>query len=208
VNGLAPRWRKRIRSSHRDAFKRHGHHPNALRWSSREIQERRFEVLVETGMAAGHSLLDVGCGFGDLAVWLEAHGRAMDYTGLDITPELLEEGRIRHPHLRLLEGEIFDLDPPPRSFHWVVLSGALNDDLGDGGEHARRVIRRMYEACRLGIAFNLLDARHPVTASRWDLQSFHPQEVRAFVAGFAHRVEVRDGYLENDFTILAWRERA
>jgi len=206
VNGLDSRWRRRIRSSHRDALKRHGYHPNALRWSSREIQERRFEILREAGLKPGQSLLDVGCGFGDLAIWLEERGCPLDYTGLDITPELLEEGRRRHPRLRLLEGEIFDLDPAPRSFDWVMLSGALNDDLGDGGEHARRVIRRMFESCRLGIAFNLLDARHPGTAGRWDLQSFHPEEMRAFVEGFAFRVQLRDDYLENDFTVLAWRE--
>ena len=202
---LDPRWRRRIRSSHRDALLRRGVSPGALRWSSRETQERRFQVLFGLGIRPGDRLLDVGCGFGDLAAWLESRGCPVAYTGIDITPELLEEGRRLYPHLDLREGELFELDPSPESFDWVVLSGALNDELRDGGDHARRLILRMWEACSQGIAFNLLDARHRPTAECWSLQSFQPMEMRDFVVGFAPRVELRDDYLENDFTVLAWR---
>jgi Methylase involved in ubiquinone/menaquinone biosynthesis len=199
------RQRRRILSSQRDALLRHGYSPRALYWSSREAQELRFTMLFGAGMGAGESLLDVGCGFGDLAAWLATRGCEPDYTGLDLSPELLAEGRRRHSGLKLVEGDLFDLDPPDGAYDWVVLSGTLNRDLGDGGEYARRVIRRMWRACRKGIAFNLLDARHAPTAGRWDLQSFHPDEILALVRGFAPRVELRDRYLENDFTILAWR---
>ncbi len=197
--------RRRILCAHRDSLRRYGYSPWALYWSNREVQERRFQVLFEVGIQPGQSLLDVGCGFGDLAVWLERQGCPVDYTGLDLSPDLLAEGRRRHPGLRLVEGDLFDLDPAPGSFDWVVLSGTLNRDLGDDGAYARRLIPRMWDACRLGIAFNLLDARHAPTASRWDMQSFHPGEMLALARRFAPRVELRDDYLDNDFTILAWR---
>ncbi len=198
--------RRRILCAHRDSLRRYGYSPWALYWSNREVQERRFQVLFEAGIQPGQSLLDVGCGFGDLAAWLERQGCPVDYTGIDLSPDLLAEGRQRHPGLRLLEGDLFDLDPAPRAFDWVVLSGTLNRDLGDDGAYARRLIPRMWDACRLGIAFNLLDARHEPTASRWDLQSFHPEEILTLVRRFASRVELRDGYLDNDFTIHAWRD--
>ncbi len=198
--------RRRILCAHRDSLRRYGYSPWALYWSNREVQERRFQVLFEAGIQPGQSLLDVGCGFGDLAAWLERQGCPVDYTGIDLSPDLLAEGRRRHPGLRLLEGDLFDLDPAPRAFDWVVLSGTLNRDLGDDGAYARRLILRMWDACRLGIAFNLLDARHEPTASRWDMQSFHPEEILTLVRRFAPRVELRDGYLDNDFTIHAWRD--
>ncbi len=198
--------RRRILCAHRDSLRRYGYSPWALYWSNREVQERRFLLLFEVGIQPGQSLLDVGCGFGDLAVWLERQGCPVDYTGIDLSPDLLAEGRRRHPGLRLVEGDLFDLDPAPRAFDWVVLSGTLNRNLGDDGAYARRLIPRMWDACRLGIAFNLLDARHEPTASRWDLQSFHPEEILTLVRRFAPRVELRDGYLDNDFTIHAWRD--
>jgi SAM-dependent methyltransferase len=198
--------RQRIISRQRDALRRHGYHPNALFWSSREIQELRFRVLFEaSGLKAGDSLLDVGCGFGDLAAWLARQGSSVDYTGIDLSPELLAEGRRRHPGIRLYEGDIFDFDPPPESHDWVVLSGALNSNLNDQGAYARRVIRRMYAACRKGIAFNLLDARHEPTAGCWDLQSFLPADIEALARRLSPCRELRDDYLENDFTVVVRR---
>ena len=198
--------RQQIISRQRDALRRHGYHPHALFWSSREIQELRFRVLLEaSGLKAGDSLLDVGCGFGDLAAWLEGQGVPVDYTGIDLSPELLAEGRRRHPGICLLEGDIFDFDPPPRSHDWVMLSGALNANLNDQGAYARAVVGRMYVACRKGIAFNLLDARHERTAGSWDLQSFFPDEMEMLACRLSPHWEIRDGYLENDFTVVVWR---
>lgn len=202
---LDARQRRRILSAQRDAFRRYGYSPWALYWSNREIQELRFAVLFEAGMRSRESMLDVGCGFGDLAGWLADRGCEPHYTGLDLSPELLAEGRRRHPRLELIEGDLFDLDPPPAAWDWVVLSGTLNRDLGDGGKYARRVILRMWQTCRKGIAFNLLDARHEPTACRWDLQSFHPDEVLTLLEPLASRVVLRDDYLDNDFTVLAWK---
>jgi len=203
---MTPRQRQRIVDRHRDALKRHGWHARALYWSSREVQETRFAVLAEVGLQAGDRLLDVGCGFGDLAIFLRNRGHDVAYAGIDLSPDLVRAGRERYPGLDLREGDLFDLDPAPESFDVVMLSGALNEGLGDGGEHARRVIERMYRTARRAVAFNLLDARNDWVASRSDLQSFHPEAMQAFCATFAQRCELREGYLDNDFTLFLYRQ--
>ena len=202
---LSSQWRKRIIDSQRDAWNRYGYHPNALYWSNEEIQVLRFEILTRVGIAQGDSVLDVGCGFGDFAAFLAQRGKPVRFTGIDLSEELLAEGRRRYPQIKLINGDLFDLDPAAGSFDHVTLSGALNRNLEDNGAYALQVIQRMFETCRKGIAFNLLDARHEWTAGRWDLQSFQPEMIRVFVSEFAHRVEIVDDYLENDFTVLAWR---
>ncbi len=203
---IDPQQRQRIIASQRDAWRRFGFHPNALFWSNREIQEIRFQILLEAGMKSGDSLLDVGCGFGDFSAWLKGQGIAVEYAGIDLSPELLEEGRQRYPDIELLEGDLFEFDPARESFDWVTLSGTLNRDHGDGGEYARSVIRRMYETCTKGIAFNLLDARHEWTQERWDLQSFHPDQIAELASELSPDYNIRDGYLSNDFTVLLWKE--
>ncbi|BAO43215.1 class I SAM-dependent methyltransferase [Thiolapillus brandeum] len=200
--------RQRILSAQRDAWRRHGYHPNALLWSSREVQEQRFRVLLEmSGIGAGESLLDVGCGFGDLASWLERQGVPVEYTGIDLSPELLEEGGRRFPDIRLCPGDLFDFNPMPESYDWVWLSGTLNRNLDDGGDYARSVIVRMFRVCRKGIAFNLLDARDSWTAGRWDLQSFQPSEIAALVEDWSDSHEIRDDYLKGDFSLVARKGR-
>ncbi len=202
---MTPEQRQRIQDRHRDALLRYGWHPNALYWRTLSVQETRFAVLAEVGLQAGDSLLDVGCGFGDLAVFLRARGYDIDYTGIDLSAELIAAGRERYPGITLYEGDLFDVDPAPQSFDVLMLSGALNEGLDDGGAYARRVIERLYQSCRRAVAFNLLDARNDWVASRPDLQSFEPQAMLAFCETLAARCELREGYLDNDFTIFLYR---
>ena len=190
--------RKRIVDRHRDSLKRHGYHPNALYWSSREIQEIRFKVLADIGIQSGDSVLDVGCGFADFKSWIEQQGRPVQYTGVDLSPDLICTAQEKHPEARLMCGELFDFDFEPGSFDWVILSGALNEQLHDESAYAFRVIERMYELCRKGVAFNMLDARHLMAH---DLHSRIPAEVLAYCRELCPDCELYDDYLKNDFSI-------
>ena len=190
--------RQRIIDKHRDSLKRHGYDPNTLYWSSREIQEIRFKVLAEIGIESGDSVLDIGCGFGDFKSWSAGQGRMLEYTGIDLSPDLLAEAKKRHPDGAFFPGDLFDMTFPDLSFDWVILSGALNENLHDDGTYARRVIEGMYALCRKGVAFNLLDARH---LNAHDLQSHSPEEVLTYCSGLCPDCSLRDDYLENDFTI-------
>ncbi len=190
--------RKRIIDRHRDSLTRHGHHPNALYWSCKAIQEIRFKVLGEIGIESDDSVLDVGCGFGDFKSWSEAQDCPLDYTGIDLSPDLLTEARKRHQDGSFFDGDLFDMDFTDQSFDWVVLSGALNEQLHDEGAYARSVIKRMYVICRRGVAFNLLDARQ---FSVHDLQSHDPIEILEYCAKLSPDCTLREAYLDNDFTI-------
>jgi len=190
--------RKRIVDRHRDSLKRHGYHPNALYWSSRKIQEIRFRVLAEIGIQAGDSVLDVGCGFGDFKAWSESNGCSLDYAGIDLSPDLIKQAEHLYPDGRFYAGDLFDMTFAGEPFDWVILSGALNEQLHDDSAYVFRVIKRMYSLCRKGVAFNLLDARHLVAH---DLHSQTPERVLAFCRGICPRCVLHDEYLNNDFSI-------
>lgn len=201
------RHRSRIIGRHRDSLKRYGYGPNALYWSSREIQEIRFRVLSEIGIKSGDSVLDVGCGFGDFLGWSLVQGMAIDYTGIDLSPDLLGVAIGRQPTAGFHCCDLIDFcHMHIDSFDWVILSGALNEQLGDGGDYARRIITLMWSRSRKGVAFNLLDARHAPTRACWDLQSHEPASILDFVDSLTPNHCLVDGYLDNDFTIYLHRE--
>jgi len=214
-NKLSDKQRLRIQTRHRVSVERYGYQPQALYWSNREIQEIRFQKLIEILPPANQinhqawSLLDVGCGFADLLDYLKTQHYQPDYTGIDISPEMVLGAKSMHPDSVIKEGELSDFDFNCSQFDYVMLSGALNEVVEtevegtheQQGEYAKSVIKTMYSISRKGVAFNLLDARHEWVNSRYDLQSFLPNQIVDFCQGFANRVELVEGYLENDFTI-------
>jgi len=67
-------------------------------WADAASQQRRFEVLAENADLTGRTILDVGCGLGDLWAFLQARGIRADYTGVDVLPSMMALARERQAH--------------------------------------------------------------------------------------------------------------
>jgi ubiquinone/menaquinone biosynthesis C-methylase UbiE len=186
---------------HRHSFAQFGYAPDALFWRSRGIQKTRFKVLADIGVRSGDSVLDVGCGFADLFGFLSGTQRMVDYTGIDLSPDILAQAITLHPNIALHQGDIFDMDWQAASFDWVLLSGTLNWDLHDDGSYAQRVIAKMFALCRYGVAWNMLDARHIDRSLLGDLRAYHPHEILQWCQSLSSNSQLIEGYLANDFTI-------
>jgi SAM-dependent methyltransferase len=211
---LSKKQRLRIQTRHKVSIDQYGYQPQALYWSSREIQTVRFKKLSEIlPRNQACSILDVGCGFGDLKAYLVQQGFKIDYTGIDLSEDMVRSARFQYPGIKVHQGDLFDFNPKSQQYDFVLLSGALNEvvetDIEDSSEHqgryAKAVIRKLYDSCQQGVAFNLLDARNAWVASRPDLQSFQPEEIADYCKTFAHHVSWQDGYVDNDFTVFLYR---
>ena len=53
------------------AIKKHGDSSRGVHWNSVYSQEKRFEVLLSCIGGEGYSIVDAGCGFGDLHTYLQ-----------------------------------------------------------------------------------------------------------------------------------------
>lgn len=217
---LNAKQRQRIQTRHKVSIERFGYQAQALYWSSREIQRIRFDILAQVFehkafAIEGHawSVLDVGCGFGDLRNHLWDKGVDIDYVGIDLSEDMIQSARFQYPDIYVREGDIFDQKFAEQQFDFVLLSGALNEvveteeEIAEKGKghYARAVMAEMYRICKEGVAFNLLDARNEWVKSRPDLQSFAPQEVVEYCESFADQVIWEDGYLDNDFTVFLYK---
>ncbi len=200
--GLMSVQRQGLEARHRESLARFGYSPEALFWSTRGVQKARFKALTGIGVARGDSLLDVGCGFGDLDSWLSSRKKTVQYTGIDISPDILMRAGEMMPARNLHCGELFDFQWPESSFDWVLLSGTLNWNLYDKGDYARRSIARMFELARKGVAFNLLDERYINPLYLDGLVAYDVQTMLAFCRTITTKCELVEGYLDNDFTIF------
>jgi SAM-dependent methyltransferase len=210
-----------LKSTKSDKHRRiHGHytplvrpgatHHEMLDWSSREAQHARFEVLAESirrhKLLDGcrvPSLLDVGCGITDVQTFLEAHNMPCAYTGVDITPPILEHARRKHPERALVLADVFVAPPfAPGTFDIVFCSGTLNLRLGNNEVFAGKAIAAMLGLAKRMVVANFLHER----AARRYGQCFYysPSRIRnqaEAVLPPTAKTTVIDDYLDNDFTL-------
>jgi len=176
---------------------------HALAYRSEDSQMRRFEALSRWGDFARLTVLDLGCGYGDLLPFLRSRFANITYLGVDFLREFVEAARGRHgegPGAQFLQADFLTTGLPQVDV--VVACGSLNyrttNDL-----HPWQAIARMWAAARCGVAFNVLDAR--VFTAGDLLAGQDPDEVLAFCRKMDPTAELVTGYLPDDFTILMRR---
>ena len=76
---------------HRHRIAEFGPRAQALGWKAEHSQWSRFEVILRSADFSHCSVLDVGCGRGDLKAHLDDAFPGVRYTGIDLLPEFVED---------------------------------------------------------------------------------------------------------------------
>lgn len=183
---------------------KHGVDPRSVDWGSRESQGRRFDVLTSIAPLSGSRILDVGCGTGDLYAWLQNRNVEVTYTGLDITPGMVDTARKRFPEATFHRASVLEWTPSEtQPYDYVLASGIFYLRSVEPVAFLRQAVTRMYALARKGIAFNSLST----WASTTEADEFHadPLEVAAFCRTLSPRLTLRHDYHPRDFAILLHR---
>ena len=194
----------------------HGENYLALDWNSPESQKLRYQVFKEIFVygkkASGISVLDVGCGFGDLYGFLKAEKvlsrHKIRYAGYDISPKLLEVARKKYPGARFELKDILEDRYAPR-FDYAFCSGVFNIRSADPGSHlefVKSMLLRMYDLVNYGVAANFLSEGGLPISDPEDINSgryfyFRPEEILSFCRFICGRFILRHDYHPGDFTV-------
>jgi trans-aconitate methyltransferase len=175
----------------------------ALGYRDEHSQSKRFETLTQVGGLDGHSVLDIGCGYGDLKGYLDARFHGFSYVGIDQMAELIQQARSLYGQRQNCYFCIADFTEAvlPRA-DYVFASGVLGYRCEDRDFYLA-MVEKMYLAANQALAFNMLDAAtfpdHPLLVGH-DMEA-----VIGFCKHLSHDVHVVRGYLEDDFTVLMYR---
>jgi len=191
--------------------RRFGYGYRALGFGRRSSQEKRFGALAALGDFDGASLLDVGCGFGDLLAWLRARGLRLRYTGLDVTASMIERCRKRFTdgEARFVVGDALTWTPPMEeggAYDWVIASGIFGYHAKDTRSRIQPTLERLFAMARRGLAVNFLSGCAP-TRSPGRLY-VHPADVLQYALRLTPAVRLDHTYMPNDLTLCMYKNPA
>lgn len=190
-----------------DAIDAFGAGFEATLWADRRTQRLRFDIILELIDPAGRTILDAGCGAGDLAAYLiERRIPYARYIGIDAVDDQIRAAAARDlPHTAfhtadlIHHPELFDQHDPDL----IIISGTLNTMTE---RLARRFITRAFRAAREAVIFNFLSDRHHPRFRRQKLgpaRRFNTARWVDFALSLTPGVAFRQDYLDgHDATIL------
>jgi len=192
---------KRITGFYEEALNTYGNDARSVHWADAKTQHIRFEVLSKAADLNNKSILDVGCGLGDLYKFFTSKEIPVDYTGIDIVSAFIDRAQERFPDATFRAEDIFSVN---EQYDYVLASGALNVTVAGGKQHYFSMIKKMFECSKKGLAFNMLnEAAH---SNNETYVSYNIDEVAAYCKTLTDNVVVVADYLLWDFTVYMYKE--
>ena len=187
-------------------LKKYAYSPQALGWGKHGRQEIRFRILTEPVLRYPNStVLDVGCGFGDLYSYLINHQWTGRYVGIDIVPGLLNVAREKHPNVEFIELDITESEGKLSTFDFVLASGILNAKLSfeDNKDHISKVIQSMVMHCRVAACVDFLSSY--VDYQKTESWHTDPGWVFKIAKNLSRRIILRHDYMPFEFCIIIYK---
>lgn len=173
----------------------------SLGWENQEGQLQRFEVLAEIGNLNNRSVLDAGCGYGDLRNFLHHKYPLVRYFGVEQMPELLNIAAERYsslPETLFFQGDFTVAELPVTDY--ILLSGSLNY-LNADPLYVLKTIEKLFNNCRIGFGFNLLSYADPAQGL---IVAYKPSFIREYCERLSKNVCFFDHYKPNDYTLFMY----
>jgi SAM-dependent methyltransferase len=175
----------------------------ALGWSKPK-HKLRYRVLLEYWLSPPPTqplrVLDFGCGFGELFGYARERDMPIEYTGLDISADLVRVARERYPATRFLCMDPF-VENLDEKFDVILSSGVHNYRLSDNPGFIERSFALFNRLSLIGFAANFL-------SSRVNYRNEHnyysaPEDILSLALAYTSRVILRHDYMPFEFTVFA-----
>ncbi len=173
----------------------------ALGYRHDDDQLARFAMLAGIGDMNNRSVLDAGCGYGDLRGYLNDKYPRLKYIGIEQSDAFLAIASERYAHLPETEfylGDFFNAGLPPADY--VLASGSLNYH-SDEPDFIYNTISRLFNTSRIAFGFNLLSQIEPGGI----LVAYDTDNIVQYCRTLSPNVLLHNNYFEGDFTVWMYR---
>jgi SAM-dependent methyltransferase len=185
-------------------FEQFGRDIRTVGWGSRSDQWLRFDVLFRGIDPRGKTILDVGCGLGDLVSFLnEKTNGDFRYVGIDVAEELIHDATKLHGRFdrQFQVGDIFSARLP--SVDISVLSGALSLKHEGIEAYAVESMKKMFEISQEAASLNFLSKYVDFELDK--NMHYQPELVLAWAKKLSKKINLYHDYPLYEFTVQIFR---
>ncbi|PIU78850.1 MAG: hypothetical protein COZ28_02400 [Candidatus Moranbacteria bacterium CG_4_10_14_3_um_filter_44_15] len=191
--------------AYKKAFKKYKGSIKSLMYNSYDSAAIRYKELVKDLNFSNKSILDVGCGFGDIIPFIFSKSTSFKYTGIDIMKEFIQEAKKRYPEYDFVTGNYFK-NPLKKKFDIIICCGALNSNYGKKTMSFRkRAIKTMFNHCKEAVAFNMAGGISPNNKKGSTIYYANSMDLLAYCVKLSKKIVLRNHYHEKDFTIVIFK---
>ena len=190
---------KQIIKFYNNKYLKHGNKIKTIGWSNKKDQNLRFKKLFQDLDINNKSILDIGCGFGDMYFYLKKnYNYHFKYSGLDITPKiaLIASNRLNRHNVCIYNS---DIDNVKKKYDFVVSSGAMSYKYKGSRANSLNLIRKMFKISKYAVSVNFLSDYCDYKLNK--NQHFSPETMMKFAKTLTSKVNIIHDYNLYEFTL-------
>jgi len=192
--------------TYNQSAKKYGESCEAVLWGNQQTQYFRFYELIRNIdlHSSRKTILDVGCGNGELYKFLNFIGFRGDYTGYDINKMLLILAKKRFKNINVKLVDIL-VDKQTDKFDFVLMSGLFNRNVGQDEKWIHEFIKKMFALCGEALSFNMISTH--VNYQNKEMYYFDPAKMLTFcIKHLSPRVTLSHHNLPYNYTVTVYRD--
>jgi SAM-dependent methyltransferase len=199
---MDPQAKEMLIANYRGLFQKYGDAPEATQWTP-EGQLFRLHKLMEIADLRNRRVLDLGCGLGAFYPLLIERFGELDYTGIDIVPEMVDCAARKYPSARFRCRDLFT-DGLDETFDYVLISGVFNNAMPDCDAFMKELLTLGFKHCRRGLGFNFISTH--VNFTDPEMAYHDPAQVLDFcIRNLTRKVIIHHHYERVDVAVFAYR---
>lgn len=178
----------------------HGISEQALGWGEKGRAKLRYKILLSQWDINNSTVLDFGCGFGDLLGYIEQNGLTnVAYTGIDINQNFLTIAKDRYKQAHFLKMDLLN-EEMNASYDFIFSSGVFNHALEDNIAFIKKCFEKFNQLSNKGFAVNFLSDK---VSLKYDY-TYHsnPAQILDLAYKYSNNVVLRNDYMPFEFTVF------
>lgn len=201
----------KMKSHYENTFRKFGANCQGVDWGTDVYNlnlryEKMLDIVTEK-YSNNYTILDVGCGYGGIYEYLVKKGINFNYTGLDVVKDMIDYAQNKHTEAQFIQGDFLEKSIDDK-FDYVVCNGIFTQKLNCGIKemdlYCKKIIEKMYDICKVGIAFNMMTNK--VNYMTDNLFYTSPVELLSYCFELTNKIKLDHTYPLYEYTIYLYKK--